>query len=165
MTAPWHDAQPKTIWKITGRLSENHSFSQCAAIALPHSVTGGEVLFAMLPPLDYVVTPDQITDATEFATVPASQMRCDGSCSYNDGPDEECSLHGRPVRDVWRIATGAIRERDQRIDLLSRIAEVLRPHASGHDGDDSQLVRDDYMTRAQAADSAWALLQEGTETA
>lgn len=165
MTEPWHQAQPQTIWKITGRVSDSHSFSQCAAIVLPHSVTAGEVLFAMLPPLEYVVTPDQITHAIEFATVPASQMHCDGACSYNDGPDEECSLHGRPVRDVWGIAAEAIRERDLRIDLLSKVSEVLQPHAPGHDGDDPDRVRDDYMTRAQAADTAWTLLQEGMKTA
>ena len=30
-----------------------------------------------------------------------SVEKCDGGCNQVDGPDEECSLHGRPVSEVW----------------------------------------------------------------
>jgi len=29
------------------------------------------------------------------------ELPCDGGCNYNDGPDETCSRHGRPVSQVW----------------------------------------------------------------
>lgn len=41
------------------------------------------------------------------------RMPCDGGCSYNDGPDETCSAHGRPVAQVWGIANNLGRERSE----------------------------------------------------
>lgn len=158
MTNVWDNATPNTLWRITGRVSDKHSFTDCAAIVLPHSVTGGGTVFAMLPPLDYVVTPSQITAAREYATVPAEHMHCDGDCSYNTGPAEDCSLHGRPVREVWGIVDRIAAERDQVKDVLARVWEVLAPHPVDHDGDDPCRVDGDYMLRAQAADEAWAIL-------
>ncbi|RRJ85926.1 hypothetical protein EG850_11105 [Gulosibacter macacae] len=28
---------------------------------------------------------------------------CDGGCSYGDGPQEDCSAHGRRPTDLWRL--------------------------------------------------------------
>lgn len=160
MTNAWEQAQPNTLWKITGSVSDNHSFHECTAIVLPHSETGGSVLFAMIPSLDYTVTPEQITAAVEYIAIPAARMSCDGACSYHDGPDEECSLHGRPVREVWGIVAEVGREREALKVTLADVSEALAPHAPGHDGDDPDRVHDDYMIRAQAADTAWALLNQ-----
>lgn len=165
MNNAWDNAQPNTLWKVTGRVSDDHSFQECVAVALPHSVTGGSVLFAMLPPLDYTVTPDQITAATEYIAIPAAHLPCDGGCSYNAGPDETCSRHGRRVREVWGIADAALRRESGMAMLLADLTDVLRPHDPGHDGADPARVRDDYMTRAQAADTAWALLNTKEITA
>lgn len=41
------------------------------------------------------------------------RFSCDGGCSYGDGPQEECSLHGRKPRDLWEIVGGLARERDE----------------------------------------------------
>lgn len=67
---PWLNAEPGTIWSITGAVGEHHTFRDCLAIVLPASVTGGSTLFAMLPPLDYVVPPGQIAHAIEYRLVP-----------------------------------------------------------------------------------------------
>lgn len=59
-------------------------------------------------------------DAAE-AEVARLTPPCDGGCSYNDGPAEECSAHGRPVAEVWGIVTEVQRQRDE------ARAEVARP--------------------------------------
>lgn len=44
--------------------------------------------------------------ALEAGTAPTENEReatCDGGCDYNSGPEEDCSLHGRPVAEVWGI--------------------------------------------------------------
>lgn len=40
------------------------------------------------------------------------KLPCDGGCDYNTGPEETCSRHGRPVREVWDIAQTFATERD-----------------------------------------------------
>lgn len=42
---------------------------------------------------------------------------CDGGCNVNDGPEETCSQHGRPVADVWEIAQRFAEERNRALDL------------------------------------------------
>lgn len=41
------------------------------------------------------------------------RFSCDGGCSYGDGPQEECSLHGRNPRELWEAIGGLARERDE----------------------------------------------------
>lgn len=50
-----------------------------------------------------------------------AELECDGGCSYGDGPQEECSAHGRTPKDLWGIIGGLIAERDA---ALARIAEL-----------------------------------------
>jgi hypothetical protein len=66
----WLNADEHTIWEITGQKELGWAFHECLAIVLPQAVTGAEEpIFAMLPPLDYFVTADQIAHAVEFELV------------------------------------------------------------------------------------------------
>lgn len=38
---------------------------------------------------------------------------CDGLCNYDSGPEEDCSQHGRPVREVWEIVATVAAQRDE----------------------------------------------------
>lgn len=51
---------------------------------------------------------------------------CDGGCNTNDGPAEDCSLHGRSPRDLWdrlEIAT-------RRLNAIRRYAEERRAYGT-----------------------------------
>ena len=62
---------------------------------------------------------------------------CDGGCNYNSGPEETCSLHGRPVAEVWQIASDVAAERDARINALVQQVEKVRAlhRSDGHEPD------------------------------
>jgi len=49
---------------------------------------------------------------------------CDRGCNYNDGPQEECSLHGRNPRDLWEVIGGLARERDEARAEVERLGDV-----------------------------------------
>lgn len=71
---PWLMAEPWGFWVATGtyRGENRGTFHDCIIVALPHYVTGGAVLFKMVGTLDDIVTPDEITHATEHELVPVS---------------------------------------------------------------------------------------------
>ena len=52
------------------------------------------------------------SEAVTAPTESAEAATCDGGCNNNDGPQEDCSLHGRPVAQVW--------------EMVSRLSEELR---------------------------------------
>lgn len=62
-------------------------------------------------------------DLIEYAEgLEASREPCDGGCNYNDGPDEECSAHGRRLRELWGFLEELTKERNA---LKAVIAEAL----------------------------------------
>lgn len=69
MTTVWRNAEPASIWRITGSYRSSGTFHDCLAIVLDPAIHGtDEIVFAMLPPLgwgggmdDKVITPEQIT--------------------------------------------------------------------------------------------------------
>ena len=54
-----------------------------------------------------------------------AELECDGGCSHWDGPQEECSAHGRTPKDLWGIIGEIAAERDA---ALSTIAKVEALH-------------------------------------
>lgn len=44
---------------------------------------------------------------------------CDAGCRPDDGPVEDCSLHGRPVREVWGIVQQVQSQRDGLAELVA----------------------------------------------
>jgi hypothetical protein len=48
-----------------------------------------------------------------------SQPPCDGGCNINDGPQEDCSAHGRPVSYVW----GLVDEKQRQINAVERVLD------------------------------------------
>lgn len=69
VTKPWLEADQQSFWVISGQVRDNHTFTHCLAVALPHAVTGGHVLFKMLPPLEDLVAPDMISAGRELFMV------------------------------------------------------------------------------------------------
>ena len=51
---------------------------------------------------------------------------CDGLCSYERGPEEDCSRHGRSPADLRGIITDLIAERDARDATIDRVRELHR---------------------------------------
>jgi len=72
---PWMMAQEWSIWQVTGTYvgEDRGTFVRCLVVALPHSVTGGSVLFKMIGPLEDVITPDEIAHGIEFKLVRAEE--------------------------------------------------------------------------------------------
>jgi hypothetical protein len=65
-------------------------------------------------------------EAERDALVP----KCDGGCSEDDGPQEDCSLHGRPVAEVWAIVEEVIAQRDEALAKVERLeGEATRVEA------------------------------------
>lgn len=51
---------------------------------------------------------------------------CDGGCNWADGPQEECSLHGRTPAEMWEALDKGANQRDAlqaRLDAVREIAE------------------------------------------
>ena len=87
------------------------------------------------------------TDVPELvAEVERLQARvgsCDGGCNYNSGPEETCSLHGRPVAEVWQIVNDVAAERDARINALAQQVEKVRAlHQPWDDGPQPYCTHD-----------------------
>jgi hypothetical protein len=60
----------------------------------------------------------------------ANQPPCDGGCNINDGPQEDCSAHGRPVRDVWNM----LAEQERKISaVVDSAQEGLADSDDDHD--------------------------------
>jgi hypothetical protein len=55
--------------------------------------------------------------------------KCDGGCNENTGPEESCSLHGRPVAEVWAMVDKVIDQRDM---LAAQVEAVRRLPGEGH---------------------------------
>jgi len=75
---PWYAATPDSIWSVTGKVSAQHTFSDCLARVLPAMVTGDHA--EEFPPIFEVLTyaqtgfmvgADQIERATELLLVRA----------------------------------------------------------------------------------------------
>lgn len=66
---PWTVAEQESIWLASGRIDAKSTFSDCLLYALPHYITGGEVVFVFVPDLsrnpDYI-RPHMIARATEM---------------------------------------------------------------------------------------------------
>ena len=73
---------------------------------------------------------------TELASYRAN-FPCDGGCYENDGPAEECSLHGRAPRDLWEIIGRVMADRDA---ARATIAEALDAHGRGERGEGSPFA-------------------------
>ena len=73
----------------------------------------------------------------EIERLQARVGSCDGGCNYNSGPEETCSLHGRPVAEVWQIVNDVAAERDARINALDGQVEKVRAlhRSDGHEPD------------------------------
>ena len=87
------------------------------------------------------------TDVPELvAEVERLQARvgsCDGGCNYETGPEETCSLHGRPVAEVWQIVNDVAAERDARINALAQQVEKVRAlHQPWDDGPQPYCTHD-----------------------
>ena len=68
---------------------------------------------------------------------------CDGGCNYNSGPEETCSLHGRPVAEVWQIVNDVAAERGARINALAQQVEKVRAlHQPWDDGPQPYCTHD-----------------------
>lgn len=63
---------------------------------------------------------------TEVERLQARVGSCDGGCNYETGPEETCSLHGRPVAEVWQIVNDVAAERDARITTLAQQVKKVR---------------------------------------
>jgi hypothetical protein len=77
---------------------------------------------AMLAAAGLLADPDAL-DAAE-AEVERLRGEADhGGCYADDGPMEDCSLHGRPVREVWD-ALGIVQAREAALrERIERLAE------------------------------------------
>lgn len=53
-----------------------------------------------------------------------AELECDGGCSYGDGPQEECSAHGRTPRDLWGIIGQLVVERDAATAAIERVRAI-----------------------------------------
>lgn len=70
---PWTAAEPESIWNVSGHYpADRGTFMECLAVALPHHVTGGPVLFKMIGALDDLIDPDWITHGRELILVEVS---------------------------------------------------------------------------------------------
>lgn len=88
------------------------------------------------------------------------QYPCDGGCNYNSGPEETCTLHGRPVREVWEALESRSKEWHEATERAKSaeavIAEVTEAWWSGTEpGDDGVHYSDDIE---HAMDVIWAAL-------
>lgn len=63
--------------------------------------------------------------AERIRELEGAQPTCDGGCSYNSGPEETCSLHGRPVAEVWEIV------RTLRDEVLEEAAQKIEDWFAG----------------------------------
>ena len=70
-------------------------------------------------------------DAEVEARSTGCDLPCDGWCNVNDGPQEECSRHGRTPRDLWGIIEDLIQmladERAKRPDR-EHLAQMIAKH-------------------------------------
>ena len=55
--------------------------------------------------------------------------KCDGGCSPFDGPAEECSLHGRPVSEVWEALSQRTGELEAERARTAKAIDLLREFA------------------------------------
>lgn len=76
---------------------------------------------------------EKLADALEKAE--RKLPPCDGGCNYNSGPEETCSLHGRPVAEVWGFVQEIAAQRDEAerkiaaaLEYLTAIREDHAPH-------------------------------------
>ena len=56
-----------------------------------------------------------------------AELECDGGCSYGDGPQEECSAHGRTPKDLWGIIGEIAAERDAALSTIAKVEALHRP--------------------------------------
>lgn len=54
-----------------------------------------------------------------------ARLTCDGACNYNDGPDEECSAHGRSPRELWEFIAHDIVGRDKAVERAERAEAAI----------------------------------------
>ncbi len=79
-------------------------------------------------------------DAERIAALEAEAERlrmlvppCDGGCSYGDGPQEDCSAHGRRPAELWEIIqqeAAESRDAQYRAEAAEAKLEVVRAYCT-----------------------------------
>lgn len=102
---------------------------------------------------EYLVKANRVFDALEEAGVFAEleakvegfekQFPCDGGCNPNDGPNEECSRHGRTPKELWGFIAEDIVGRDAATERAetaeARIAQAAELHTKERDGNGNPI--------------------------
>ena len=87
---------------------------------------------------------------------------CDGGCSYGDGPQEECTRHGRDQQDLWRIIGENVEGRLKAQAALERVREARSNHPECDRHDESDPVTCGWKRTVQDIDLA--LIRNETDT-
>lgn len=84
---------------------------------------------------------------------------CDGGCSYEGGPEETCSAHGRTPAEVWKMADDVFKERNalaSERDVLAgqveRVQFTLNGWADGQVDDPYTAMREALDARGGGAE-------------
>ena len=110
-------------WSITGapqRVGAGGPWAVCPEVATSDARDPADATFIAAARTD---VPELVA---EVERLQARVGPCDGGCNYETGPEETCSLHGRPVAEVWQIVNDVAAERDARINALAQHVEKVR---------------------------------------
>lgn len=78
MTKPWLDAEPESIWEISGSTPGGDTFTACLAMVAPFTMTAGVRLFILIGPALHgspPIAPDRIAHARRLVLVHADEPR------------------------------------------------------------------------------------------
>lgn len=70
---------------------------------------------------------------------------CDGGCSYDSGPEETCSAHGRLPAEIWELVSRIAAERDVAQGQLGEAEHVIA-RILDYDGPEAADMRDIALT-------------------
>lgn len=70
---------------------------------------------------------------------------CDGGCSYDSGPEETCSAHGRLPAEIWELVSRIAAERDVAQGQLGEAEHVIA-QILDYDGPEAADMRDIALT-------------------
>jgi hypothetical protein len=88
---------------------------------------------------------------------------CDGGCSYNDGPEETCSRHGRRVSEVWQMQSDAQAEANRLAAKLDAVKDGLRHLADAQQSWIDAGRVEQAISRETIRDRALAILADTDE--
>lgn len=120
---PWElDQVPETgECAVFGGTSRWHPEGHSMVCANAH-YSDAEFIAHSREDIDYLLAENQRL-RQDRDRLEANEPPCDGGCNYLEGPEEACSLHGRPTAEVWEIVNkvGAENQRlrDQRDAALA----------------------------------------------